>query len=93
MAGAYFQHAAPAITAAEQRSKGPPTVLPKEVIPATEEEKECRVTMLGNLHQARAAQSAGALKPWQAAAIHKENVFDVLMEATAKPPKGSIRPR
>jgi len=63
-------------------SKGSPTVLPKEVIRATEEEKEYQITMLESLHQARAEQSAVALKKLQAAAVKNENMFDVLMEAT-----------
>jgi len=63
-------------------SKGSPTVLPKEVIRATEEEKEYQITMLDSLHQARAEQSAAALKKLQAAAVKNENMFDVLMEAT-----------
>jgi len=70
-------------------SRGSPTVLPKEVIRATEEEKESRlvplqsgITMLESLHQARAEQSAAALKQLQAAAVKNENMFDVLMEAT-----------
>ena len=33
-------------------------------------------------HQARAEQSAAALKKLQAAAVKNENMFDVLMEAT-----------
>jgi len=43
-------------------SKGSPTVLPKEVIRATEEEKEYQISMLDSLHQARAEQSAAAFK-------------------------------
>ena len=63
-------------------SKGSPTVLPKEVIRATEEEKEYQITMLESLHQARAEQSAAALKQLQAAAVKNANMFAVLMEAT-----------
>lgn len=63
-------------------SKGSPTILPKEVIRATEEEKEYQIEMLSNLHKARETQSEKALKTLQQAAVHNENMFNVLMDAT-----------
>jgi methylmalonyl-CoA mutase len=36
-------------------SKGSPTVLPKEVIRATEEEKQYQIKMLSNLHTAHSS--------------------------------------
>ena len=62
-------------------SKGSPTVLPKEVIRATEEEKEHQIETRDNLHQANAEVSVGHLKNIQATALHNENVFEALMEA------------
>ena len=63
-------------------SKGSPTVLPKEVIRATEEEKEYQIEMLGNLHEARADQREAALRELQLAAVQNKNMFDILMDAT-----------
>jgi len=62
-------------------SKGSPTVLPKEVIRATEEEKEHQIDTLNNLHKANEALSAGHLKNIQVTALHNQNVFNALMEA------------
>ncbi|MCO5275217.1 MAG: methylmalonyl-CoA mutase family protein [Flavobacteriales bacterium] len=63
-------------------SKGSPTILPKEVIRATEEEKEAQIRTVENLQQAYAAESKKALRDLQEAAIKNENMFAVLMEAT-----------
>jgi methylmalonyl-CoA mutase len=63
-------------------SKGSPTVLPKEVIRATTEEKEYQIEMLGNLHQAGKDVQAALLKNLQHAAINNQNMFAELMEAT-----------
>ena len=63
-------------------SKGSPTVIPAEVIRATEEEKQYQITMLNNLQKANADLVAQHLKTLQEAAIKNENIFDYLMEAT-----------
>ncbi len=63
-------------------SKGSPTVLPKEVIRATEEEKEAQIATVENLKRAYADESTKALHDLQQAAIRNENMFAVLMEAT-----------
>lgn len=62
-------------------SKGSPTILPKEVIRATEEEKEYQISMLATLHQAGTQQGVAALRSVQEAAIQNKNMFAVLMEA------------
>ncbi|MBK6892349.1 MAG: methylmalonyl-CoA mutase [Flavobacteriales bacterium] len=62
-------------------SKGSPTVLPKEVIRATEEEKQAQIQTAENLQKAYATESAAALNDLQHAAIKNENMFAVLMEA------------
>ncbi|XMO85480.1 methylmalonyl-CoA mutase family protein [Algibacter sp. AS12] len=59
-------------------SKGSPTVLPAEVIRATEEEKEFQIKTLNNLHKAN--DSEVLLKDLQHKAINNENIFDALME-------------
>ncbi|MCB9178707.1 MAG: methylmalonyl-CoA mutase family protein [Flavobacteriales bacterium] len=63
-------------------SKGSPTILPKEVIRATEEEKEAQIATVENLKTAYAEEGARALRQLQEAAIRNENMFTVLMEAT-----------
>jgi methylmalonyl-CoA mutase len=63
-------------------SKGSPTVIPAEVIRATEEEKQYQIMMLDNLHQFHEAKVNEHLNKLQEAAIKNENLFDHLMEAT-----------
>ena len=63
-------------------SKGSPTVIPAEVIRATEEEKQFQIQTLENLHIANAKQVQIQLDNIQDAAIENENLFDHLMEAT-----------
>src|SRR5204863_1157263 len=62
-------------------SKGSPTVLPKEVIRATEEEKEYQINMLNNLHKHNEDKSREWLRKLQEAAIKNHNMFEALMEA------------
>lgn len=63
-------------------SKGSPTVLPKEVIRATKEEKEYQISMLSELHKGNAAKVKQQIQQVQEAAINNQNIFEVLMEAT-----------
>ncbi|MCG9972949.1 methylmalonyl-CoA mutase family protein [Christiangramia crocea] len=63
-------------------SEGSPTVTPGEVIRATEEEKEHQIKTLETLHKAKASKAEETLKKIQKAAIHNENLFEELMEAT-----------
>jgi methylmalonyl-CoA mutase len=63
-------------------SKGSPTVIPAEVIRATEEEKKYQIDMLHNLHQSGAEKVAEQLNSIQDAAINNQNIFEKLMEAT-----------
>ncbi len=62
-------------------SKGSPTVLPKEVIRATEEEKQYQISMLTQLHKGNQVTVNEALNRVQKAAVQNENIFDHLMEA------------
>lgn len=62
-------------------SKGSPTILPKEVIRATEEEKEYQISMLEQLHRASADHGPATLRTLQEAAIQNKNLFAVLMQA------------
>ncbi len=63
-------------------SKGSPTVIPMEVIRATETEKQYQITMLKNLHKANAGKEEAQLQSIQDAAIKAENMFEKLMETT-----------
>ncbi len=63
-------------------SKGSPTVLPAEVIRATEEEKQVQIKTLQNLHVANAEQVKQQIENLQSAAIQNQNIFEVLMTAT-----------
>ena len=63
-------------------SKGSPTVIPAEVIRATEEEKQYQIEMLDQLHLAQADKIAWQLNEIQEAAINNKNIFEKLMEAT-----------
>ncbi|NUM32101.1 MAG: cobalamin B12-binding domain-containing protein [Bacteroidetes bacterium] len=61
-------------------SKGSPTILPKEVIRATEQEKKRQIKTIENLHNFYRDKSKEYLKRLQMAAVKNENVFEELME-------------
>ncbi|MBD1395942.1 methylmalonyl-CoA mutase family protein [Pontibacter sp. JH31] len=61
-------------------STGSPTVLPTEVIRATEEEKQYQISMLQGLHERNADQSQEMLKRIQQVAINNGNIFEEMME-------------
>jgi len=61
-------------------SKGSPTILPKEVIRSTEEEKQWQINNLQAFHERNKDVSATALHNLQQAAITNQNVFEHLME-------------
>ncbi len=63
-------------------SKGSPTIIPAEVIRATEEEKQQQISTLENLHKANAKASEEALQKVKQAAINNKNMFEQIMEAT-----------
>ena len=63
-------------------SKGSPTVVPAEVIRATETEKQYQIDMLQNLHQSTAKKVLEQIAILQETAIKNENLFEKLMEAT-----------
>jgi len=63
-------------------SKGSPTVLPKEVIRATEEEKQYQIAMLNELQKGNVSKTDAALAEIQKIAIQNGNVFAALMEAS-----------
>ncbi|MBI3503118.1 MAG: methylmalonyl-CoA mutase family protein [Bacteroidetes bacterium] len=63
-------------------SKGSPTILPKEVIRATEEEKKYQISMLGELHIGNSEKAKELLRELQLTAIQNKNIFESLMEAS-----------
>lgn len=60
---------------------GSPTVLPREVIRSTEEEKQLQIQNLENFQKSHADKSEGILKDLQLAAMNQENLFEKMMEA------------
>ncbi len=62
-------------------SKGSPTMLPREVIRSTTEEKDAQISTRNNLWETHKGDGPGALKALQQAAIHNQNLFEGLMEA------------
>ena len=69
-------------------SKGSPTVLPIEVIRATEEEKENQINTLKQLHANNNTENM--LVELQNSAIQNQNIFETLMEVTKKCSLGQI---
>ena len=69
---------------------GSPTVIPEEVIRATEEEKMDQIGTLTNLKNASKDDSARILKELQTASIQNKNIFEHLMIAAKKCSLGQI---
>ncbi len=71
-------------------SKGSPTILPKEVIRATEEEKAYQISMLQILHVMNKEEFDKKISQIQDAAINNTNIFDELMEVAKFASLGQI---
>ncbi len=63
-------------------SKGSPTVLPKEVIRATEDEKQFQINTLQSLNKRYETEATALLADIQQKALRNENVFEALMEVS-----------
>jgi methylmalonyl-CoA mutase len=61
--------------------KGSPTIIPEEVIRATEKEKKYQISMLAQLHKGSKDKSVKLLSNLQEAAIQNQNIFELLIEA------------
>jgi methylmalonyl-CoA mutase len=61
-------------------SKGSPTVIPGEVIRATEEEKQYQINLIERIHKSTKNKSSLLLTELQSKAINNENIFEALME-------------
>ncbi|MDP3312951.1 methylmalonyl-CoA mutase family protein [Lutibacter sp.] len=62
-------------------SKGSPTVLPQEVIRATEEEKQYQITVVENLNTGNREAVLKHVELLKQKSINNENIFEQLMEA------------
>ena len=69
---------------------GSKTVIPGEVIRATEEEKEYQINMLDQLHKTWGKESEESLKKLQQAAANNENIFYTLIETSKYSSIGQI---
>lgn len=63
-------------------SKGSPTVIPSEVIRATEEEKMVQINNLRELHKVDEEKVDRELEKLKEAALNNQNLFDRLIDAT-----------
>ena len=63
-------------------SKGSPTEIPKEVIRATEKEKQYQIEVVTNLNKSNSAKVKEQLRLLKEKSIQNENIFEQLMEAT-----------
>ena len=63
-------------------SKGSPTVLPREVMRATEEEKKNQIEVVRHLHQTYAASAENQIQSLKETALENGNVFERIMEAS-----------
>jgi isobutyryl-CoA mutase len=71
-------------------SKGSPTIIPSEVIRATEQEKQLQINTVRALCTNNDAQLKGALAALTVAAKNNENLFAVLMQAVKVASLGQI---
>jgi methylmalonyl-CoA mutase len=71
-------------------TKGSPTILPKEVIRATEEEKEYQIKMLKQLQEKNSLSAKKGIESIQDAAINNRNMFEELMETCKYSSLGQI---
>lgn len=62
-------------------SKGSPTIIPSEVIRATEEEKQLQIATLNHLHSKYSDAQVTALQNLKLASLKNQNLFAELMEA------------
>ena len=62
-------------------SKGSPTILPQEIIRATEAEKQSQISTVKNLNKGTISKTAKQLSLLKEKAILNENMFEQLMEA------------
>ena len=62
--------------------KGSPTIIPEEVIRATEKEKKYQISMLDQLHKGSKEKSSELLRKLQEVASKNKNIFEALMNSS-----------
>tara|TARA_Y100000766_G_scaffold285241_1_gene307261 strand:- start:4112 stop:7480 length:3369 start_codon:yes stop_codon:yes gene_type:complete len=62
-------------------SKGSPTIIPSEVIRATQEEKEYQIKMLQQLIVNNSSDSKNQIESLKHSALQNQNIFEAMMEA------------
>ena len=70
--------------------KGSPTIIPEEVIRATEKEKKYQISMLDQLHKGSKEKSSELLRELQEAASQNKNIFEALMNSSKTCSLGEI---
>jgi len=70
--------------------EGSPTILPKEVIRATEEEKQLQIQTVERLNSAESEESEETIQRLKKSAIQNENIFIELMNASKNNSLGRI---
>ena len=63
-------------------SKGSPTIIPDEVIRATEDEKQFQINTVSNLQTKNEDKANTLLRELQTTAINNDNIFNALMEVS-----------
>jgi methylmalonyl-CoA mutase len=63
-------------------ANGSPTVIPSEVIRATEKEKKYQIKMLADMHRGNKRTADSLLRELQQVAINNKNIFEKLLEVT-----------
>jgi len=71
-------------------SKGSPTIIPSEVIRATDQEKKRQIHTVNHLQSNQKSARKDALEALKTAAEKNENIFSVLMEAVKIASLGQI---
>lgn len=71
-------------------SKGSPTVIPGEVIRATEAEKQFQIKVIENLHISNKKEASILLNELQQRSINNQNIFEALMEVCKRCSLGQI---
>jgi len=61
--------------------KGSPTIIPEEVIRATEKEKKYQISMLSELHKGSKERSSELLSKLQEGVMQNQNIFEILIDA------------
>ena len=71
-------------------NNGSPTIIPREVIRATEEEKLIQIQNLKNLHKANESKSNKSISKIKEVALKGENIFEEMIEAVKVTSLGEI---